>query len=173
MFLQHYPDLELKVGLSSVHVIVDRADWEKALELLNQPRTLTLSQRNVLALLHKLYMEGSSRTILKPDPNGRGHTAVTIVSDKEAYKNRAPGVMHGQTEMFIGLMERALRKVRVQMVCDSNPPEWAYAAARLLADANGRPCLDCNNGSAECEALNLDAATIAAAHDIYYEEFPL
>lgn len=68
---------------------------------------ITLSQRNLLTLLHKLHMEGSSRTLLKPTPNGCAY--VSVESDEEAYHDREPGGAHPETEGFIARAEAWLR----------------------------------------------------------------
>jgi hypothetical protein len=60
---------------------------------------LVLSKRNLLALLHKLEMVGSARTIIFGD---RGWTfVIKSESNEEHYRDRIPGAMHPQTEAFI------------------------------------------------------------------------
>lgn len=64
--------------------------------------TVVVSRRNVLALLHKLDMEGSARTLVKDDPTGR--LILQVEDDQEHYATRpegAPGEMHPATETFI------------------------------------------------------------------------
>lgn len=65
---------------------------------------LVLSKRNVLALLSKLEMPGSRRTICKVvDDPVTGHEImffVTIEEDDDHY-GQAPGVMHPFTEKWI------------------------------------------------------------------------
>lgn len=123
-------------------------------------QVVTLSKRNLLTLLHKLVMDSSDRGLIKPGPNGP--TLVTVVSDEEAYRNRAPGGMHPQTEMFIRLAERALKVAERQMVQDQNPPAWAVAAAKAL---NG--CEVCGNTDACVEVMD-DAVTIRDAFNAEY-----
>lgn len=69
--------------------------------------TVILSRRNLLALLHKLEMEGSARTIVSEFEDG---TSLTMKSetDDEHYNHPArdpravhPGRMHPETENFI------------------------------------------------------------------------
>ena len=66
---------------------------------------VTLSRRNLLALLAKLDTEGSERTLLKrEEPLGEQWTLVVIAEeDGEHYDGRAepPGPMHQVTEAFI------------------------------------------------------------------------
>ena len=71
---------------------------------------ITLSRRNLLALLHKLEMEGSKRTIISDGGDG---WAVTVEVDEEHYKDRIPpGIMHPSTEEFIARMGEFLDGVR-------------------------------------------------------------
>lgn len=76
---------------------------------------VTLSRRNLLALLHKLDMEGSQRTIQNNDTyvNGKSEPYVlltlTAEDDEVHYGKRiekygeasGPGMMHPDTEAFI------------------------------------------------------------------------
>jgi hypothetical protein len=87
------------------------------------------------------------------------------VTDEEAYRNRAPGQMHPQTEMFIRLAERALKVAEKQMKGDENPPLWAVNAAKAVAQLDGFCAGNCC-----CQEIQRDARTIAAAHDAYFEE---
>lgn len=121
---------------------------------------LTLSKRNLLTLLHKLVMDGSDRTLIKPGPNGP--TVVSVVSDEEAYRNRAPGTMHPQTEMFIRLAAQALKVAERQMVQDQNPPAWTIKAAKALAG-----CDICASDNA-CSEIMDDAAVI---RDAFFAEY--
>jgi len=59
---------------------------------------VVLSRRNLLALLHKLDMPGSNRTIIKPCG-----TIVRCETDEEHYTGRyiPIGIMHPDTEEFI------------------------------------------------------------------------
>lgn len=59
-----------------------------------------LSRRNLLALLHKLEWEGSARTIQKTI-NG---IILTVVAEdnNEHYGDEEAGIMHDETESFIG-----------------------------------------------------------------------
>jgi hypothetical protein len=61
---------------------------------------ITLSRRNLLALLHKLDWEGSARTIQKMVGGG---VVLTVVAedDDEHYGDDGAGVMHDETERFI------------------------------------------------------------------------
>lgn len=61
---------------------------------------VTLSRRNILALLHKLDWEGSERTIQKRADDGMILTVVAEDND-EHYGDDAAGVMHDETERFI------------------------------------------------------------------------
>lgn len=96
------------------------------LEISNEPDvrrvTVTLSRRNVLALLHKLDFPGSARTLENTDcyedgaqtpwfPGEEADTALprTLLvlrceDDPEHYGSRpvGPGVMHPATERFVG-----------------------------------------------------------------------
>ena len=60
---------------------------------------VTLSKRNLLALLHKLEMAGSFRTLISPDEK----LAISVETDEEHYGGRdhPPGEMHPQTEAFL------------------------------------------------------------------------
>lgn len=70
---------------------------------------VVLSRRNLLALLHKLDMPGSLRTLTNSDVEIEGEYAEGFVfclqaeSDGEHYAKRpdAPGAMHPLTEGFI------------------------------------------------------------------------
>lgn len=65
---------------------------------------VTLSRRNILALLHKLDWEGSERTIEKVcSGHGGERMILTLVAeeDDEHYGDDEPGVMHTATESFI------------------------------------------------------------------------
>ena len=61
---------------------------------------VTLSRRNLLALLHKLDWEDSERTIAKSQDG----ILVTLVveEDDEHYGDGEFGIMHPETERFIG-----------------------------------------------------------------------
>jgi hypothetical protein len=61
---------------------------------------VTLSRRNLLALLHKLDWEGSERTIQKLADDGM---ILTVVAEDngEHYGDGAAGTMHDETERFI------------------------------------------------------------------------
>lgn len=61
---------------------------------------VTLSRRNLLALLHKLDWEGSERTIQKLADDGMILTVVAEDND-EHYGDGEAGVMHDETERFI------------------------------------------------------------------------
>jgi len=113
-----HPKLEADYGLDIEHVIVDRADYEDAMCRYPTPPSVTLSRRNLLALLHKLEMPGSHRRIIKPTP--AGNVLVSVITDEEAYRNRAPGPMHPDTEEFIVQMEKALTFVRIGRQKGSN-----------------------------------------------------
>lgn len=61
---------------------------------------VTLSRRNLLALLHKLDMPGSAHTIWRDD--GEMLLVVVAQDDEEHYADREPpGLMHLDTEYFI------------------------------------------------------------------------
>ena len=64
----------------------------------DQQYEITLSRRNLLALLHKLDMPGSARTIVKPCG-----AVVRCESDVEHYGERGfpAGKMHPDTEAYI------------------------------------------------------------------------
>lgn len=72
-------------------------------EINNATVTVTLSRRNVLALLHKTEMPGSKRTLIKEVGNGL-LLVVKVEDDGEAYRGRVPGRMHDETERFISLV---------------------------------------------------------------------
>lgn len=61
---------------------------------------IILSERNLLALLHKLQMEGSARTIYKQLPTGE-MLAVRAEKDQDHYGSSPHGRMHPDTEEFI------------------------------------------------------------------------
>lgn len=73
---------------------------------------LTLSRRNLIALLSKIEVEDSARTIFKEYPvshpavnDGRPFTLtlyVTAEADDAHYEDRPPGEMVGWTEDFLG-----------------------------------------------------------------------
>jgi hypothetical protein len=116
--LHRHPTLEARANLPPAHVIVDRADYEEAVRQLSMRSSIALSKRNLLTLLHKLEFPGSKRTIIKP--TSTGDVVVSVVTDEEAYRNRAPGPMHPDTEDFIHDMEEALvvvRRVRATQCC--------------------------------------------------------
>lgn len=52
--------------------------------------TITLSRRNVLALLHKLDMPGSARTLVKEEENG-DRLILQVEDDQEHYAARPEG----------------------------------------------------------------------------------
>jgi hypothetical protein len=62
---------------------------------------IVLSRRNLLALLQKLDMEGSARTIIGWDTSGDVPISVRSENDAEHYVGRKPGPMHSATEKFI------------------------------------------------------------------------
>ena len=95
---------------------------------------VTLSRRNLLALLAKLDMPGSHRTIVKP-----GEIVVTAEPDEIVYAGRKPGRMDPQTEARINEMEEALRPI-------------------LKATGN-RPCCCCR-GAARAKVLRDQATSI-------------
>jgi len=72
---------------------------------------VTLSRRNLLALLHRLEMADSTCTIVKP-----GGIVVTAETDEVHYRHRSrgPGQMHPDTEEFIIDMEEALKIIRTR-----------------------------------------------------------
>jgi hypothetical protein len=61
---------------------------------------ITLSKRNLLALVHKLDMEGSNRTLDWQDWDGLRLT-VHCEPDGVHYMDREPGTMHPLSEEFI------------------------------------------------------------------------
>jgi hypothetical protein len=65
--------------------------------------TVRLSRRNLLALLHKLDMEGSARTLTRWCDEL--HVTVIAEEDEEHYGGRPFGTMHPQTEAFIADMK--------------------------------------------------------------------
>ncbi len=75
-------------------------------------KTLELSKRNLLTLLHKLQVPGSLATLDKPTPDGR--VLVTAVADEVAYANRQPGPMSRDTEEFIEDVEEFLKVRQVR-----------------------------------------------------------
>lgn len=82
---------------------------------------VVLSERNLLALLHKLYMEGSARELQSNDvlalagDGELGHLApkqrfsVKVESDQEHYGCREfpPGPMHPETERILKLIQKS------------------------------------------------------------------
>jgi hypothetical protein len=66
---------------------------------------VVLSRRNLLALVHKLDMPGSARTLeTDADAPARWKLRVRGENDAEHYHHRGsrpPGRMHGDTEQFI------------------------------------------------------------------------
>ncbi len=62
---------------------------------------VTLSRRNLLALLQKLDMEGSARTLLGYDTSGCVPIVLRAEENAEHYVGREPGPMHSATEAFI------------------------------------------------------------------------
>jgi len=60
---------------------------------------IILSERNLLTLLHKLRVPGSSRTIIVPTDTARA--TIVAVTDEEKYKDRKPGAVTPDTEWFI------------------------------------------------------------------------
>lgn len=68
---------------------------------------ITLSRRNLLALLHKLEMEDSARRIENGDCYIEGELADSLAlvfcseEDEEHYRHRRAGVMLPDTEAFI------------------------------------------------------------------------
>lgn len=72
--------------------------------------TVTLSKRNLLALLTKLEMAGSARTIVSYNTEPDGWVLVVRAeSDEEHYSTRTfpPGPMHPHTELDIALLGMA------------------------------------------------------------------
>ena len=125
-------------------------------------QSVTLSRRNLLTLLSMLELDGH-KTLTKPGP--LGPTLVSVLSDEEAYRNREAGPMSPWREMFIRLMEDALKVVRRRMQRDSNPPPWALEAARRMRAAEG--CAGCEE---PCGLIAADAQVIA---DCYRAEYGL
>ena len=80
-----------------------------------------LSQRNILALLHKLVMPGSAREIIKwsEDQSGVGlpseQVAIRVATDDEVYGARRPGEMHPDTERFVSAMEEQVARIIAEM----------------------------------------------------------
>ena len=70
---------------------------------------VTLSRRNLLALLHKLEMEGSARTLISSDCPPGLELVVRAEDDEVHYQDRdePPGPMHPKTEAFIRSREGA------------------------------------------------------------------
>lgn len=90
-----------------------------------------LSRRNLLALLHKLHLRGSARTLVCGDnnvnsePTGDAVLVVQVEDDAQHYGTRLapPGAMHPATERALAaeLAQRAGRKaVRSSAI---RPPE--------------------------------------------------
>ena len=71
---------------------------------------VTLSRRNLLALLHRLEMADSA-TIIKPSGD-----IIVAETDEIHYRNRpkGPGRMHPDNEQFVADMEEALKIVRIR-----------------------------------------------------------
>ena len=73
-------------------------------------KPIILSKRNLLALLHKLIMKDSHRTLVKP-----GGIVIKVEPDEVVYADRAPGEMHPETEEFIRRMGLAMDKIQAEM----------------------------------------------------------
>lgn len=78
------------------------------LEKPTHPLTVVLSERNLLALLSKLYTPGSACTIIKPDG-----LIIRAEKDDVHYKHpsrlgEGPGPMHTATENFIERLRTVL-----------------------------------------------------------------
>lgn len=91
---------------------------------------VVLSRRNLLALLHKLHLPGSARTLICGDNNLNGEPArdlvlvVQVEDDEQHYGTRLepPGPMHPATERALALeqAQRARRPaVRSRSISDS------------------------------------------------------
>lgn len=70
---------------------------------------VTLSRRNLLALLHKLEMPRSGRTLMSEHDCSPGWTLVVRAEDDpEHYADRrGPGPVHPSSEVFIDLSDSA------------------------------------------------------------------
>ena len=77
----------------------NRGGLERRIRMSSDPPVLKISRRNLLSLLHKLDMEGSHRTILKPYKNS--YITIQAEEDDAHYNGRMPGIMHPETEQFI------------------------------------------------------------------------
>lgn len=118
---------------------------------------VVLSKRNLLALLHKLMMEGSSRTIIKP-----GGVVVMSEDDETHYAGRRPGVMHPETECFVELMDKAMKRVQQQMMSDMEKPAWIKEAANRTVGAFGLE----NRGQNQVSAEEIIAQIISDAYEV-------
>lgn len=90
--------------------------------------TVTLSKRNLLAMLHKLEMPGSARTLV----SGCGQLILQCETDEEHYADRPegpPGTMHFHTETFIQAEERKLQEQaqqwKDQKIRKAHEDKWA------------------------------------------------
>lgn len=87
-----------------------------------------LSQRNILALLHKLVLPGSAREIIKwsEDQSGVGlpseQVAIRVATDDEVYGVRRPGEMHPDTERFVSAMEEQVARIIAEMYPSDQAP---------------------------------------------------
>jgi hypothetical protein len=68
-----------------------------------QVAVVTLSRRNLLALLHKLELPGSARAMLCHDCPEGWMLELRVESDEDHYGGRPfpPGEMHPETEAFV------------------------------------------------------------------------
>ena len=145
--LHTHPHLETLLGLDDSHVIVDRAEFERAV------RPIVLSQRNLLTLLYHI-VTGNQGPLRKP-----GGPMLFAESDKAHYFNRSAGPMSPETEVFIRRMSEAALDARTQLQDAQNPPTWAVKIAKALAQEAGDcyPTLYCDS----CDKINSTARLIA------------
>jgi len=97
-----------------------------------------LSRRNLLSLLAKLEIPGSTCVIIKPPG-----VAIVAVPDEVYYKDRpgGPGPMTPETEAFVQDFEDALKIVRARR---------EQAAGRLKRTAGCKGCETCGGCEDSC-----------------------
>ena len=86
-----------------------------------------LSERNLLAMLHKLVMPGSRREIIKWSEDQPGlpseQVAIHVATDEEVYGDRLPGEMHPDTELFVAAMREQVAKIVAEMYPSDQAPQ--------------------------------------------------
>ncbi len=82
-----------------------------------------LSERNLLAMLHKLCMPGSAREIIKwSEGEPSQQVAIRVATDEEVYGDRLPGQMHPDTELFVAAMREQVARIIAEMYPSDQAP---------------------------------------------------